>query len=345
MSSIPTKRVILDKSFLQAESSDGQRLALLRDCGALFVLTDTLIYELCTDVKTTQWPATQRKLFPIADNIEVWRHMAELLRLEIADQRPMQSPVDQDATARVREWFKGGKIYVPPNLKNLGQAAYQEREVKTVAALQQTCLDFCQRLPSDYIARIRKGGDEASALLNDLMARDEFIQWRVRNDHGNEKDAELYIRGAKQGLGPEWFAHQHAKATQALCCHYMSKYGLKNFPGKDLAHTKLDAEYVMLLHYADALATNETSGSLSDICSWMHGDSKIIFSTEKLDKVIPKEDNIRVAAYHKWELDGKTYGHDHDDWYWAKADLLWRRLANSSLHVKLMSRTDGKQKV
>lgn len=328
MSAIPTKRVILDKSFLQAESRDGKRLALLRDCGALFVLTDTLLYELCTDARTAQWPATQMKLFPIADNIEVWRHTAELMRLEIANQSPLQSPVDQDGTARVREWFKGGDVYVPPNLTKLGQAAYQEREVNTVAALQRTCLDFCHRLPPDYIARIQKGGDDARSLLDDLMARDEFIQWRVRKDHGNEEDANLYIRGAEQGLGPEWFAHQHAKATQALCCHYMSKFGLKNSPGKDFAHTKLDAEYVMLLNYADALATNETSGSLSDTCSWMHGRSKVIFSTRSMDAARPAEDDTKVAAYHKWEQEGRTHGHDQDDWFCAKADLLWRRLAN-----------------
>ena len=323
MSTLPSKRVILDKSFLQAESRNGGRLAMLRDCGASFVLTDTLIYEFCTDARTAQWPAAQRKLFPIADRIEVWRHAGELLRIEVEQQRPVESPVDQEATERVREWFRGGATYVPPNLAALGQAAHQQREVDSVNALIADCQSLCQVDPN-YTARIQRGGAEAEAILSDLIARHEFIAWRVNRDHGNPADTELYIREAEQGLGPEWFAYQHAKSTLALCCHYMSKYGMQNTSGVDFIHTKLDADYVALLHYADALATNETSGSLAGICRWMHGRSKIILSTGSLDGAKPKDDVIGVEAYSKWERAGGTHGHDQDDWFVAKAELLWR---------------------
>lgn len=322
MNKLPVKRVILDKSFLQAESRNGDRLCLLRDCGASFVLTDTLVYEFCTDAKTTQWPATQRKLFLIADRVEVWRHVGELLRIEITQQRPVDSPVDQEATERVREWFRGGATYVPPNLATLGQAAHQQREVDSINALIADCQSFCQVDPV-YTARIQRGGAEAEALLSDLMARHEFIEWRVRRDHGNSSDSELYIRGAEQGLGPEWFSYQHAKSTLALCCHYMLRYGMQNPTAKDFVHTKLDADYVALLHYADVLATNETK-SLAEICRWMHGRSKILLSTSSLDGAKPKDDDTRVEAYSKWERDGRIHGHDQDDWFWAKAELLWQ---------------------
>lgn len=324
MSTLPTRRVILDKSFVQAESKLGERLILLRNSGASFVLTDTLIYEFGTDARAPQWPAAQRKLFPIADNVEVWRHTADLLRTEIKQHRPVESPVDQEATERVREWFRGGKTYVPPNLAALGQAARQQREVDSITALISDCQALCQVDPA-ITARIQRGGTEAETLLSDLMARHEFIAWRVSRDHGNRTDTELYIQGAEKGLGPEWFAYQHAKSTLALCCHYMAKYGLRNASGVDFVHTKLDAEYIALLYYADALATNETSGSLAAICRWMHGKSKIIFSTTSLDKARPKDDDIRVEAYHKWERDGRIHGHDQNDWYWAKSELLWRR--------------------
>ena len=325
MSTHHTKRVILDKSFLQAESRDGNRLRLLCDSGAVLVLTDTLIYEFCTDSKTTQWPATQRKLFPIAEKIEVWRHSAELLKLEIEHQRPVPSPLDQESTLRVREWFNGGEVYVPPNMETLGQDANQKREIDTVEALISECKAFCEVDPG-YTARIQRGGAEADALLSDLMTRDDFVRWRVQRCHGNPAESDIYIRGAEQGLGPDWFAYHEAKSTLALFCHYMSKYGTKGISGKDFIHTKLDADYVALLHYADGLATNETSGSLANICKWMHGTSKIIFSTSSLDAAKPKDEDARLEAYYQWERDGRTHGHDEGDWFWAKRELLWRGL-------------------
>ncbi|GEM_PF-4236873 len=323
MSPLPAKRVILDKSFLQAETQRGERLQLLRDCGASFVLTDTLIYEFCTDARTAQWPATQRKLFLIADSVEVWRHNGELLKMEIDQQRPVDSPVDQEATDRVREWFRGGAIYVPPNLEALGQAAHQEREIDSVGALIADCQSFCQ-IDQSYTARIQRGGAEAEAILSDLMGRHDFIAWRVRMVHGNPAVADLYIQGAEQGLGPEWFAYQEAKSALALCCHFMMRYGMQNRSGKDFVHTKLDADYVALLHFADVLATNETN-SLAEICRWMHGTSKIILSTSSLDNAKPNDDDIKIEAYRNWERDGRIHGRDQDDWFSARANLIWRR--------------------
>lgn len=319
---LPVKQVILDKSFLQAESRNGKRLRLLAECGASFILTDTLIYELCTDARTTQWPATQRKLFKIADKVEVWHHVGELLQMEIANQKPVNSPVDQEATERVREWFRGGETYVPPNLEALGQAAYQQREVESVEALIADCQDFC-RIDPNYTARVQRGGQEAKALLSDLMRRHELVAWLVKKDHGNPADTELYIQGAEQGLSPEWFAYQHAKSMLALWCHYMWRYGLQNPSGRDFVHTKLDSDYVALLCYADVLATNETR-SLAEICGWMHGQSKIILSTTSLDGAKPKDEDTQVEAYSRWEREGRTHGHDRDDWFWAKAGLIWQ---------------------
>src|SRR5208282_4803410 len=97
------RSVILDKSFLQSESKECRRLQFLKEAGCIFVLTDTLIYELCTNVdkkpqRNDQWPATQRKLFPFADCIEIWRHTAELLQTEIKTQKPIDSPINQTVT-------------------------------------------------------------------------------------------------------------------------------------------------------------------------------------------------------------------------------------------------------
>jgi hypothetical protein len=113
----------------------------------------------------------------------------------------------------------------------------------------------------------------------------------------------------------------------------MLKYGEKDTPGKEFRYTKLDADYTTLLHYADALATNETSGSMADLCSWLYGTSKKLFSTAGLDATLPNENTIRLDAYWIWDRSRRTHGHDIEDWLSAESLLMsqvWDRLGVES---------------
>jgi hypothetical protein len=338
------RSVILDKSFLQAESKDCRRLHFLKDAGCIFVLTDTLIYELCTNVdkktqRNDQWPATQRKLFPFADCIEIWQHTAELLQTEIKTQKPINSPINQTVTDRFRAWFQSGQSYVQSDLKALAASAKKQWEGNSVDALIKECRDLCQSCPS-YAATIQQDKAQAKTILADLMGHKAFINWRIKRVHGDQSVTDLYIKGAERGLGPEWFAYHETRSTLALCCVFMMKYGLKIEPGMDFGHTKLDADYASLLHYADGLATNETSGNLADMCEWLYGGSKRIFSTKNLDAAIPKEDKLREVAYQKWEQDGRTHGHDQSDWFWSKKKLAacwWERIGKTQTQEVLNS--------
>lgn len=317
------RSVILDKSFIQAESKDSKRLHFLKDAGCVFILTDTLIYELCTDSNKKQWPAIQRKLFPFADCIEIWRHTADLLRTEIETQKPTDSPINKTATERFRAWFQSGQSYVQSDLEAIGVSAKQQREEDSVEALIAECRDLCQVCPN-YAATIQRDKAEARVILADLISREAFIKHRIEKVHGNPEHKDLYIRGADQGLGPEWFAYHEARSARALCCVFMMKYGLKNKPGKDFGHTKLDADYAALLHYADGLATNETSGNLADMCEWLYGSSKKIFCARTIDAALPTDDKLKEVAFQRWEQGGRTHGHDQADWFWAKKELAAR---------------------
>ena len=101
-----SSKVILDKSFLQAENRECQRLHFLRNAGYSFVLIDTLAYELGTDKNKAQWPATLNKLEKFADHIEVWFHTADLLKHEIRTQSPMDSPIDRKTTIRFCNYLR-----------------------------------------------------------------------------------------------------------------------------------------------------------------------------------------------------------------------------------------------
>lgn len=79
----------------------------------------------------------------------------------------------------------------------------------------------------------------------------------------------------------------------------MLKYGEKDSPGKEFLNTKLDADYAALLHYADALAANETKGNLADMCWWLYCGSKKLFSTSDGDAVLLSEDeNVAQCLPH-----------------------------------------------
>jgi hypothetical protein len=115
----------------------------------------------------------------------------------------------------------------------------------------------------------------------------------------------------------------------------MTNFAGQIVPGDGFRHTKLDADYVTLLQYADALATNETRGTMADMCRWLHGNSKKTFSTRDLDSAVPGEAAIRSEAYDHWQRQGSTHGHAEGDWFWAKRklqDLAWLRLSGMPGH-------------
>lgn len=327
MSSLHPK-VILDKCFIQAEGQDCPRLKALHRAGAIFVLADTLIYELCTDERKTFWPSVQRKLFHFADSIEVWDHIGPLLYREIRDQHPLTDPVNHGLTQQVRDWFRSGVEHVPHDLQKMAADYQKEREQRNVCALIIECRSFCTNnlQMTQEVQRDKKLGAQRVA---DLVGDAQRLTDNIRKNHGNAMDSELHIQGADMGLGPEWFAHHLQKGILALYGVFMLKYGLTNKPGKDFRNTKLDSDYAVLLHYADALATNETAGSLSDMCKWMYGKSRMRLSTQDVRQALSSEDEIRRSAYYRWQDCGRPEGLDQDHWFWAEAHLtskLWERL-------------------
>ena len=186
-------------------------------------------------------------------------------------------------------------------------------------------------------------GKNMDALMDDLVNQERMVKLWIQRAHGRPEVADVYIKGAEEGLGPEWFAYHHARSSLALWCVFMLKYGERDEPGKEFRNTKLDADYAALLHYADALATNETSGSMADMCSWLYHVSKKMFSTQGVACVLPGEDKIRLDAYSTWDREGRTHGHDLEDWLSAERSLVvkvwdWLGLENDSPATRLPDR-------
>ena len=107
----------------------------------------------------------------------------------------------------------------------------------------------------------------------------------------------------------------------ALIGIFLQKYGLDADPGKGLPNTKLDADYLALLHYADGLASDETAGDMATMCGWLFGSDKKRISSTRLLSSIPSEVDIRFGAYCQWVFSGQTHGHDVVDWLSSESAL------------------------
>jgi hypothetical protein len=317
--------VILDKNFLQKEDASTPRLRALALAGCEFVLTDTLIYELCSDRRLSQlWLSIQMKLFDFVDRLHVWFHTAELLRREVVQKEPINGPEDADATRRLREWFRSRRVFVPSNVEDIVKSAYQQREVDSMEKVAPMA-----RAVGDMIADRFKKVTGRKATKDDLGGwiennfNDEcLVKWMLRACYGNDvKSPETHIPNAEEWITPDWFAFHNARATLALIGIFLMKYGLSETPGKKFPNTKLDTDYLALLYYAE--------GDMAQMCGWLYGSTKKYISSDRLFAALPSEDEIRLNAYYLWGASGRTDGHDVTDWLNAEKELyvkMWESL-------------------
>lgn len=330
--------VILDKNFLQSEDRTTPRLRALARCGCEFVLIDTLIYELCSDTRLTNlWASIQRKLFPFADRLHLWFHSSELLRREVSSNSPVSGPEDDEATLRFRDWFRSGQVYVPSNLKEIVGAARQQREIDTMEKVAPMARSFGEMIAeagrSSGITKLNKR--DLAGRVRDNLNDARLIRWALRACYGNPESPENHIPEAEERVTPDWFAYHNARVTMVLIGIFLEKYGLTEQPGKAFPNTKLDMEYLALLHYADAIASDETAGDMAGMCEWLYGSAKKRISSASLFASLPPDDAVRLDAYFAWDRSGRTHGHDIDDWLSAEREAfaqVWDRLGAEGIN-------------
>ena len=110
--------------------------------------------------------------------------------------------------------------------------------------------------------------------VRDNLTDGRLIRWAIRACYGNPDWPESYIPDAENRVTPSWFAFHNARSTLTLIGIFLKKYGLRESPGKKFPNTKLDIDYLTSLHYADALASDETSGDMDEMCNWLYGSNK-----------------------------------------------------------------------
>lgn len=326
---MPSRRlVILDKNFLQKENHCTPRLQALFMAGCDFVLTDSLLYEICSDSRLPQlWPSIQKKLFPFVDRLHLWFHVSELLQREVAQNKPIDGPEDADSTYQIRDWIRSGRVYVPNDFADIVQSTYRQREVDTFERVAPMAREVGAIIAGNLRSNATK--DDIRDWIQNNFNDDGLVRLMLRRCYGDRHSQRNHIPNAENHVTPEWFAFQYARTTLALACIFLVKYGFSESPGKKFPNTMVDTDYLALLHYADALASDETSGDMAQLFGWLYGSTKKSISSDRLFATIPSEDAVRVNAYYRWCESGSTLGSDLDDWLNAEKQLycdMWESL-------------------
>lgn len=329
MNSSPAKRIIIDKSFLQAEPRDCRRLSVLAEAGFQFVCIDTLGYEFATGNGEHGWAVAQRKLARYTERVEFWWHASDLITREIQDGLPIQDPCDHEVTERVRQHWLAGEMISSPDFEAIIKKSHGEREVDSVVDLRRFYEVMLEGWPNaaTLLSREVGAGNPVNPTIREALRRSSLVPNMVRHVHGDPEKSDLYLTAAEQGLNCDWFLYRNLRAMLALAFLLMAKYGQATIPEKELANTKLDLDYLEMIHFADGIATNETSGLMADLFEVLHGRSKIKVSAAEVERCQPSIPEVAEGAYFRWLNGGCLHGNDFGDWLAARADLVRQSLA------------------
>ena len=298
------------------------------------MLTTRCFTSYAPDLGITSGRSHSGKLLPFAqDRVEVWRRgFSEIPEAKMFRRNaPRRKSSHQSLTRGVGEIIKTANHIPPENLPELTASDRELREGASADAAFAFCRDF-SRISPQYCGYSESQVSETRPRTRFLSssAIDE-LSTALLVSHGSQEHADTYIQGAEKGLGPRMVRLHNARGSLALCCVFMTNFTGLSSPSDSFRHTILDAEYLTLLHFANALATNETGGTMAPMCRWLYGDSRTTFSTGDLDAALPTDTAIRNEAYCQWER-GRTHGRADTNWFWAKTRLQRPSLATPRRH-------------
>lgn len=325
-----SRKVILDKSFLQAESKDCRMLHALRQCGCTFVIIDTLVYEYGDGKRKGMVNEVLDKLAAFADSIEVWQHTGELLKHELRSKQPVASPVDRCSTDRMRALLRGSETINPDDTSyvNAVREAKAQRE-QTAKALFDMCDVLCTGIFAKQCETARREvgkGPKSRLTMCDWVNDCANLITILGLSYGNRCRKDTYLREARSGLGRDWFAYHHSRAVLAMLFIYNMR-NMHNADGaierwNEFCNAVFDADYALLLLYADAIATNETRRDMTKLCLCLHPNGKRVFSKKDLSSVLPSSADVECDAYYKCNHRGRGDGRALDDWLSAERELM-----------------------
>ena len=312
-------RIIIDASYIRGMSGDGAPLRAMCEQGGRIVITDTLVYELCTSDRN-QWPAAMTRLVECRDTIEVWEHVPKMLRVELIKNRPYGDPLRPERTKHFREMLANDP-QDNPNLSLL------EREDSSVLKLFQNFAKLSEEPEfKEIVARIKgKSPHDKEVVqacysaINDPQSIRSVIDV-VRSETENDMAVSLDPKDVNE----KWVIWHFSRSLLTVFCD-CGRRGEHEFRTiyekyKRRLHNIIhDLDYLTLLTFADAIASRETRGEQAYYRRWMFGDgSKPLINSYEKEQITHKFRQMsKVAIYVTEQLDGYTCALDP----WSRESL------------------------
>ena len=320
-------RIIIDASYIRGMKKDGAPLRTIREQGGRIVITDTLLFELFSTSNGNQWNASKRKLMECQDAIEVWEHVSKMCRVELEENRPYGNPFHNKRTKRFQKMLAEDPQYEPNYRDEIIKETSQEREGPDIPELFQNFSELSEE----------PGFKEIGAKIKGKAPHDkEVVQtcYGLINDPSNIRSVIKVISSVvkndgtvslnPQDVNEKWVLWHFSKSLLTVVCDCLrlgkNAFGkLSKGHRKRLINVKHDLDYLVLLAFADAIASCETKGELFYYRRWMFGDrsKSLIRSYEKEQIVHTFRQMSRITVYVAKQLDGYTCALDP----WSRESL------------------------
>ncbi len=292
-------RIIIDASYIRGMSKDGAPLRTMSEQGGRIVITDTLARELLTSDRN-RWPAEKQKLVECRDAVEVWKHVPEMYRIEIEKNRPYGDPLRPKKTKCMRKILKENPDFRSDNLETLVEDWKQEAESESSLELLRILATSQSPFSEEDIKKIRNrdpNNKEVVQVCYNLVNDPENIRLVVKNVVQNPDKVDH-----------TWVLWHLSKSLLAVRCdrECRGKDKFKKISNKKLANIKHDLDYLVLLAFADAIASRETKGEQFYYRRWMFGDgSKPLIRSYEKEQIMHKFRQMsKVVVLVTEQLDG-----------------------------------------
>ncbi len=282
---VTNSHIIIDASYIRGMSKDGAPLRTMCEQGGRIVITDTLMFELCSTNDSNQWNASRRKLVEYRDAVDVWEHVSVMWKDELIKNRPYGKPLHPEGTRRFREMLANNPQYEPDDLDKRIERTRQQREDPSLPELFQNFAKLSKEPEFKEVAeRIRDKSphdDEvvriSSAVINDpqiIRSVINVIRFTTENDMAVSLDP--------KDVNEKWVIWHFSRSLLTMLCDCLRRGDnafsrLSKRLRKRLNNARHDLDYLTLLPFADAIASCEKKGEMSYYRRWMFGDySKLL---------------------------------------------------------------------
>ena len=201
-----------------------------------------------------------------------------MLKQEIETKMPTPHPFDEDETERLREMIAAE--WMPPNKDEVIRNA-EASQSETFGVIIDFASLFIDECKDEFVSVGRDSGEKAPS--------HEKI-YAYLSSVGPIRSLFQSTQMADMDVNEPWFAWTFAKASIAMAFEFR-RAGLSGKPcfspksQHRWENKALDLQYLMYLHFAQAIASNETSGEMKSFFTWIWGCSRKFYCKQDLENL------------------------------------------------------------